>query len=123
MCLKNALPRFNLLVQLGKIDWNVSLSLRQPKKIINIMSPLFFIKYGIELSPPEPLEKSLYDYLSDPDIKLPTYNNRLVYLRSFFKWCLEKGVITANPLVGLKKRKDEGRIVNIDPKIIKRLLE
>ncbi|NHN34630.1 tyrosine-type recombinase/integrase [Paenibacillus agricola] len=69
------------------------------------------------------LEKSVYEHLGQEKIKPATYNNRLVYLRSFFKWCVEEGVLSDNPLDGFKKRKDEGRIVQIDEKVLTDLLQ
>lgn len=69
------------------------------------------------------LEKCLFDYFSDKSIKATTYNNRLVYLTSFFNWCCEQGILLTNPLSSVKKRKAEGRIVNIDESVLKKLLK
>ncbi|SFE11744.1 hypothetical protein SAMN04487969_101144 [Paenibacillus algorifonticola] len=71
----------------------------------------------------EELEKSVYEHLGQENIKPATYNNRLVYLRTFFKWCVEHEVLSDNPLSGFKKRKDEGRIVHIDEKVLIDLLQ
>ncbi|WP_218032419.1 tyrosine-type recombinase/integrase [Paenibacillus humicus] len=70
----------------------------------------------------EALEKSAYAYLGEEGIKPATYNNRLVYLSTFFNWCADKGMIDENPLLNSKKRKAEGRIVNLDENIIRELL-
>lgn len=70
----------------------------------------------------EALEKSAYDYLGEDGIKPATYNNRLVYLSTFFNWCADKGMIDDNPLLNFKKRKAEGRIVNLDENVIRELL-
>lgn len=65
-------------------------------------------------SQPHQLEKWLYEYFAD-NIKPPTYNNRLVYLRAFYDWCVDKtGLLTQNPLQGFKKRRAEGRVVQHD---------
>lgn len=71
----------------------------------------------------EKLEKSLYEHLGQENIKPATYNNRLVYLRTFFKWCVEQRVLSDNPLEGFKKRKDEGRVVHIDESVLTDLLQ
>lgn len=68
------------------------------------------------------LERSAYDYLGEDNIKPDTYNNRLVYLSTFLKWCVDKGMMEYNPLLNYKKRKAEGRIVNIDENVIRQLL-
>jgi site-specific recombinase XerD len=62
----------------------------------------------------ELLEKGLFDHLGLQGIKPATYNNRLVYLRTFFNRCVEKNVLSDNPLLGIKKRKDAVRPVQID---------
>lgn len=70
----------------------------------------------------EALEKSEYDYLGEDGIKPATYNNRLVYLSTFFNWCADKEMIDDNPLLNFKKRKAEGRNVNLDENVIRELL-
>ncbi|KJS76798.1 MAG: integrase [Desulfotomaculum sp. BICA1-6] len=55
-------------------------------------------------------------------IKPATYNLRLIYLKTFFTWCLMEGIFPSNPLEGLKKRKDPGRIVNIDADVLTELI-
>jgi len=69
------------------------------------------------------LEQAVYEHLSQENIKPATYNNRLVYLRSFFKWCVEQGTLSENPLTGFKKRKDEGRVVEIDESVLAKLIQ
>lgn len=68
------------------------------------------------------LKKCLLEYLSQP-IKPATYNLRLTYLKAFFKWCVGEGLLSQNPLEGLPKRKAEGRIVNVETEILKKLLQ
>jgi len=84
----------------------------------------FFRRYP-EASKPEAdeaLEKSTYDYLGEDGIKPATYNNRLVYLYTFFNWCVDKGMIEDNPLLNFKKRKAEGRVVKLDENVIRELI-
>lgn len=68
------------------------------------------------------LEKAVIDHLGQEGIKPATYNNRLVYLRTFFNWCVEHEMISDNPLDGFKKRKDEGRHVSVDEETLSRLI-
>lgn len=84
---------------------------------------LLFKRYPDATTSYEQLEKSVFDHLGQENIKPATFNNRLVYLRSFFMWCVEQGVLSDNPLAGFKKRKDEGRVVQIDEHVLADLLQ
>lgn len=83
---------------------------------------LLFKRFPDATTSYEMLEKSVFEHLGQDDIKPATYNNRLVYLRSFFKWCVDNDVLSDNPLLDFKKRKDEGRVVNIDEKVLADLI-
>jgi site-specific recombinase XerD len=50
------------------------------------------------------------------------YNLKLVYLKAFFNWCLQEGIISENPLLQFKKRKDEGRVVNLATDVLSQLI-
>lgn len=54
-------------------------------------------------------------------IKPATHNVRLSYLKSFFDWCVWRGLCW-QPGQGPKKPKAEDRIVNIDVKVLSRLI-
>lgn len=82
---------------------------------------LLFKRYPDAWESDEKLKLAAYDHLSQ-DIMPATFNNRLTYLRTFFKWCVESGKIGANPLVNIKKRKAESRIVSIEKKVLRDLL-
>lgn len=56
------------------------------------------------------------------DIEPPTFNNRLVYLRTFFKYCISEGELSTNPLAIMKKRKTEDRVVSIEVDVLNALL-
>ncbi len=71
---------------------------------------------------PDLARKCILKYMSDK-IKPATYNIRLAYLRNFFTWCVHEGLLPSDPTEGLKKRKDEGRIVSIDDNMLIKLLE
>ena len=61
-------------------------------------------------------------YLSD-DINPNTYNMRFKYLKKFFDWCLEEGLLSCgHPLAGLKKRRPVGRVVHIETATLADLL-
>lgn len=83
---------------------------------------LFFKRFPHAWESDTALTDSLFAHLSE-DIKPATYNNRLIYLRTFLNWCVENGIILRNPLANIKKRKDEGRVVNIDLRVIQELLK
>lgn len=68
------------------------------------------------------LKEAAYAHLAQEGIAPATFNNRLVYLRTFFKWCEENGIIGANPLANVKKRKAESRIVAVEKDILTALL-
>lgn len=84
---------------------------------------LFFKRFPDATQSYEQLEISVYAHLGQDNIKPATYNNRLVYLRTFFKWCKEHGVLSDNPLDAFKKRKDEGRVVHIDESVLTDLIQ
>lgn len=68
------------------------------------------------------LEHQLCDYMADR-IKPATYNNRLVYLRSFFEWCVKKTeLLDHNPLEDFSKRKAEGRVVDHNEETLIKLI-
>ncbi|MCG7386857.1 hypothetical protein [Paenibacillus sp. ACRRY] len=83
---------------------------------------LFMKRYPDSWGEPETLKMNLLDHFSQK-VKPATFNNRLVYIRTFLNWCVENGYIQDNPIAKLKKRKDEGRIVEIDIESLRRLLE
>lgn len=83
---------------------------------------LFFKRYSNSFETIEHLKNNLFEYLGQENIKPCTYNNRLVYLRTFLNWCVEQEILDSNPVKSLKKRKDEGRIVNIDQEVLIKLL-
>ncbi|WP_419884990.1 tyrosine-type recombinase/integrase [Paenibacillus sp. B-A-8] len=83
---------------------------------------LFFKRYSNSFETVEYLKNNLFEYLGQEGIKPCTYNNRLVYLRTFLNWCVEQELIDSNPVKSLKKRKDEGRVVNIDQEVLIKLL-
>lgn len=56
------------------------------------------------------------------NIKPATFNIRLSYLKAFFDWCISEGILHQNPLSQFKKRKADGRVVNLDLETLKSLI-
>lgn len=82
----------------------------------------FFKLYPNCFHDEQQLKKCLLEQLSQ-SVKPATYNLRLTYLKTFFKWCVEENINKSNPLEGILKKKAEERIVKIDTEILKKLLE
>lgn len=57
------------------------------------------------------------------NIKPATYNIRRAYLKTFFQWSIDEGYIDENPLEGFKKRKTQGRIIDVPKDILTKLLK
>ncbi|WP_169083278.1 tyrosine-type recombinase/integrase [Paenibacillus sp. PL91] len=95
----------------------------QTYKDYNQQVRLFFKRYPDSFESIENLKHNVFHYLGQDDIKPCTFNNRLVYLRTFLNWCLEQTIVKSNPLQSIKKRKDEGRVVSIDQDVLRRLLD
>ncbi|AEG14671.1 integrase family protein [Desulfofundulus kuznetsovii DSM 6115] len=82
----------------------------------------FFRRFPDAWGSEDRLEQAVFQYMGEP-VKPATYNLRLVYLKAFFKWCCDRGIIGQNPLDGFKRRKDEGRIVQLDLSVVRKLLD
>lgn len=94
----------------------------QTRSDYNRTTRLFFKRFPDAWESDDKLKDAAYAHLSE-DIMPATFNNRLVYLRTFFKWCVETGKIDSNPLANIKKRKAESRIVAIEAEVLRRLLD
>lgn len=68
------------------------------------------------------LKKSVIAYFAD-DVAPATHNIRRAYLKSFFNWCLSEGILPANPIDGIPRRKDEPRVRHISEEQLRQLLE
>lgn len=67
------------------------------------------------------VRKAAFEFLSSQE-KAASYNVRLSYLKQFFNWCVREGIFPENPLAGFRKRKDSGRVVNLDVETLQKLL-
>jgi site-specific recombinase XerD len=81
----------------------------------------FFQRYDCWQKPS--FREYVHEYMSDK-IKPATYNLRLIYLRAFFKWCMDEGegYLTVNPLAEFKRKKAEPRIVDVPEDRLQKLL-
>ncbi|RJE47659.1 hypothetical protein A7K50_03155 [Dehalobacter sp. MCB1] len=82
----------------------------------------FHIKQFFNRYPNGDLKENLYSYLAE-ECASATYNLRLVYLKAFFKWCIAEGWIDTNPLSNISQKRAEPRIVDIDLRDLKQLVE
>lgn len=89
------------------------------KKDYNSHINYFFSRYPQAY--PQNIKPAVLEFMAQP-VKPATFNLRLVYLRAFFEWCIRQNIFEDNPLDGVKRRKTEGRVVNLDEKILTRLL-
>jgi len=80
----------------------------------------FFKRYP-EAYHPGKLKPAALEYMAQK-VKPNTFNLRLVYLKAFFDWCMKEGLFPENPLAGIKRRRAEGRAVNLEADILARLL-
>ncbi|WP_339192119.1 hypothetical protein NST68_22590 [Paenibacillus sp. FSL E2-0230] len=80
---------------------------------IRSMLPGFMRRYPGAGAKSDRLAEAAFECLAE-DVAPSTYNNRLIYLRTFFSWCVERGIIGSNPITNIKKRKAEPRVVSID---------
>ncbi|NPV89229.1 MAG: site-specific integrase [Firmicutes bacterium] len=69
----------------------------------------------------EQLKRSVLEYMAKP-AKPAYYNLKLIYLRAFFNWSVKEGIYCSNPLTGFKKRKADGRVVNLTEESLRKLL-
>jgi integrase len=68
------------------------------------------------------LSKAVYRYLGEP-MAPASFNIRRKYLKGFFDWTFQEGIIYRNPIEGIKVRRAEPRIVRIPTETLQRLLE
>jgi integrase len=68
------------------------------------------------------VKEAVYRFMGE-DIKPGTFNIRRNYMRQFFAWAVGEGFIEQDPMVGLRKRKDHGRMECLDEDEVRRLLD
>ena len=67
------------------------------------------------------LKKCIIEYMAD-DLKPASFNLRLIYLKAFFNYCIKEGYVEENPLQDFKKRKAQGRIVDVPEDTLQKLI-
>ncbi|ACV64617.1 integrase family protein [Desulfofarcimen acetoxidans DSM 771] len=67
------------------------------------------------------LKRRIIDYMAE-EVKPAYYNNKLVYMKTFFNWCVKERVLIENPVKEFKRRKADERIVQFDLELLKKLL-
>ena len=88
------------------------------KKHIN----LFYKYYQGEIDDYHYLCKKVKEYFSTSDIAPATFNIRRAYLKSFFSYLVNVGVLPKNP-IDFPKRKDEGKARNVSQDVLIELLK
>lgn len=82
----------------------------------------FFSRYPeLKLDDEHSLRLSVVEYMA-VQCKPAYYNLKLASLRGFFEFCRVEGYVSINPTEGLKRRRAEGRTVNIDTGLLKQIL-
>ncbi len=76
---------------------------------------------GIENFCESEIKRRLHEYFTR-NIAPATFNIRRAYLKAFFSYLVEQGVISQNPIT-FKRRKDESKARAIPQKVLKKLLE
>ncbi len=81
-----------------------------------------FFKRHPEAYNPANLKAAVLSYMAD-NVKPATFNLRLTYLGAFFDWAVREGIFPENPLKGIKRRKADPRIVQLDVETLRELLK
>jgi len=83
--------------------------------------PHFFQAHPDALASQEKLASSVLKYFAR-DVKPATFNNRRIYLKVFFDYLVNEGVIEKNP-IDFPRRRDDGRARAVTPEVLRLLLE
>lgn len=70
---------------------------------------------------PDRVKEAVLNHMAEP-VKPATFNIRRKYLKAFFDWCIEEGYMAENPLANIRKKKDNGRTINLDVEIVRKLI-
>ncbi len=83
----------------------------------------FFTTFSDALESPEKGKLAALSFLADDSIGPVAFNHRLRHVRTFYQWLISEGHVARNPFDGLKKRREAGRIVDVDMDTITALLD
>ena len=67
------------------------------------------------------VKSAALEYMASP-VKPATFNLRLTNLSAFFKWCVGENIFDENPLDGIKRKKSDCRVVNLNDDTLTKLL-
>ena len=82
----------------------------------------FFNRTNADHSDSDDLKEKALEYLSKFD-NAYTFNGRKTYLKAFFNWLIEEGVLETNPLKNVKNRKLEDEIRHLSEAQVNELLK
>ena len=83
----------------------------------------FFGRFPDALESPEKGKLAALSFLADDSIGPVAFNHRLRHVRTFYQWLIGEGHVAQNPFDGFKKRKEAGKIVDVDMDTITALLD
>jgi len=70
---------------------------------------------------PQLVRQRVLAYMAE-DVAPATFNLRREYLKAFFSWCVREGIFPENPLAGIPKRKDPGKVRHLPEDVLRELL-
>jgi len=84
----------------------------------------FFDRYPEAWGNYDTLKNRILLYFAGLTKHSPAYHNLArEYLGSFFAWCVRQGILPANPVSGLRKRRDEPKMRNVPEEALQKLLD
>lgn len=83
----------------------------------------FFARFPDALESHEKGKIAALSFLADEGISPTEFNHRRVYVGQFYQWLISEGHVARNPFDGFKKRKEAGRIVDVDMDTVTALLD
>lgn len=69
------------------------------------------------------LKSAAHRHMAQEGLAPASFNIRRKYLRGFFAWCVEEGILDKSPLDGIKARRTEPRIVRLEQETLAALLK
>ena len=86
--------------------------------------PRFFKLTGANLADAKELRLAVMRYFAASASLAPaTFNTRRKELKSFFGWTISEGVISSDPMVGIKARREDDVPRSVEEDVIRRLLD
>jgi integrase len=111
--------RLNLFILTLKAQGKAPRTIRDYSYQIGV----FFTRFPDALESHEKGKLAALAFLADDSIGPVTFNHRLRHVRTFFQWLIGEGHVAQNPFDGFKKRREPGRLVDVDMDTITALLD